>query len=67
MTHADLDEDDPIYKAIDKGGGQTCDVAGVIRELMAAGFLIVSKDEFERLQEREHEAEQLGMDRNLAD
>lgn len=28
-----MDENHPIYKAIDRGGGQTCDIAGVIREL----------------------------------
>lgn len=43
MTNADLDENDPIYKAIDKGGGQTCDIAGVLRELGAAGFVIVPR------------------------
>lgn len=36
----EIDEDDPIYQAIDKGGGQTCDIAGVIRELAAAGYVI---------------------------
>lgn len=37
-------EDHPIYKAIDKGGGQTCDVFGVIRELRVAGYVIVPHD-----------------------
>lgn len=36
-----IDENHPIYKAIAKGGGQACDVAGVIRELEVAGFEIV--------------------------
>lgn len=36
-----MNEDHPIYKAIDKGGGQVCDVAGVIRELKASGYVIV--------------------------
>src|SRR5580704_7673683 len=35
--------DNPIMDAIDKGGGQECDVAGVIRELDRAGYLIVPK------------------------
>lgn len=36
--------DDPIMKAIDKGGGQECDVAGVLRSLDAAGYAIVPKE-----------------------
>lgn len=40
--NADLDENSPIIQAIDFGGGQSCDIAGVIRELDAAGFTIVS-------------------------
>lgn len=36
-----LDENDPIYIAIDKGGGQTCDVNGVVRALEEAGYEIV--------------------------
>jgi hypothetical protein len=39
-----MDEDHPIYKAIDKGGGQACDVKGVIRELLEAGYVIVPHD-----------------------
>ena len=35
------DEDDPIRTAIDMGGGQCCDVSGVLRELGARGFAIV--------------------------
>lgn len=30
-----------ILNAIDIGGGQTCDISGVIRELHKAGFKIV--------------------------
>lgn len=40
-----MDETDPIYKAIDSGGGQTCNVAGVIRELNAAGYVIVKSSQ----------------------
>lgn len=32
--------DERIIKAIDRGGGQTCDIPGVIRELAKAGFMI---------------------------
>jgi hypothetical protein len=39
-----MDENDPLYKAIDKGGGQTCNIPGVIRELEAAGFVVVRKE-----------------------
>lgn len=39
-----IEEDDPLYKAIDKGGGQTCDIQGVVRELEASGFVIVRKE-----------------------
>lgn len=35
-----MDENDPIWMAIDRGGGQTCDVAGVLEELAKAGYLI---------------------------
>jgi hypothetical protein len=45
----ELDENDPIYKAIDTGGGQTCNIQGVVRELAAAGYVIVPADENERL------------------
>ena len=38
-----MDKNDPIYKAIDTGGGQTCDVDGVIRQLDRSGFAIVPK------------------------
>ncbi len=38
-----MDENHPIYRAIDRGGGQTCDVPGVVRELERAGFTIVPK------------------------
>lgn len=36
-----MDENDPIYKAIDDGGGQTCDIPGVVKSLEAAGYMIV--------------------------
>lgn len=36
----EIGEDNPIWKAIDHGGGQTCDVCGVIRSLNEAGFII---------------------------
>jgi hypothetical protein len=39
-----MDENDPIHKAIDTGGGQTCDIPGVLRELRAAGLQIVPRD-----------------------
>jgi hypothetical protein len=35
---------DQVLKAIDHGGGQACDVAGVIRELNAAGYVIVPRE-----------------------
>lgn len=36
-----MEPGNPIYEAIDRGGGQACDVAGVIRELAKAGYTIV--------------------------
>jgi len=38
-----MDESNPIYQAIDLGGGQCCDIAGILRELDKAGFVIVPK------------------------
>lgn len=38
-----FDEDHPIWKAIDTGGGQTCDVRGVFRQLYKAGYTIVRR------------------------
>lgn len=38
-----IGEDHPIYKAIDLGGGQTCNIKGVLRELDRAGYVIVPK------------------------
>ena len=32
---------DKITDAIDQGGGQSCDVAGVVRELGKAGYMIL--------------------------
>jgi hypothetical protein len=37
-------EDGPIWNAIDIGGGQTCDIAGVLRELTSAGYVIVKAE-----------------------
>jgi hypothetical protein len=39
-----MDESHPLYQAIDRGGGQTCDIPGVIRELAAAGYVIVPRE-----------------------
>jgi hypothetical protein len=39
-----IEEGSPIYEAIDRGGGQTCDIAGVIRELDRAGYVIVPRE-----------------------
>jgi hypothetical protein len=44
-----LNQGHPIYEAIDKGGGQTCDITGVLRELDAAGFIIVPKEPTEQM------------------
>lgn len=38
-----ISEGHPIWGAIDRGGGQTCDIAGVLLELDRAGFCIVPK------------------------
>lgn len=35
-----MDENDPIWRAIDMGGGMTCDVEGILRELTKAGYEI---------------------------
>lgn len=40
-----IDEHSLIWQAIDWGGGQTCDVVGVLRALDTAGFKIVPKGE----------------------
>lgn len=34
----------PIWQAIDRGGGQTCDVAGILVALDNAGYVILPKD-----------------------
>ena len=39
-----IDENDPIYKAIDIGGGMCCDIPGILCELDKAGFVIVPKE-----------------------
>lgn len=36
-----LEEGNPIYDAINSGGGQTCDINGVVMGLYAAGYTIV--------------------------
>jgi hypothetical protein len=41
--HVPRDVIDPIRDAIDKGGGYSVDIEGVIRELAAAGYVIVPK------------------------
>ena len=33
-----MDESNPIYQAIDLGGGQCCDIAGILRELRLNGI-----------------------------
>ena len=38
-----MNESNPIYQAIDFGGGQCCDIPGILRELDKAGFVIVPK------------------------
>jgi len=32
-----------VCKAIDSGGGQVCDVNGVLKELYKAGFVVISR------------------------
>lgn len=39
-----IKEGDVIWDAIDKGGGQTVDIIGVVRELDKAGYYIISKN-----------------------
>lgn len=46
---SEMEEHHPIYKAIDTGGGQSCDVRGVIRELHKAGFVIVPREPTEAM------------------
>lgn len=38
-----IGEGDPIWEAIDTGGGQTCDVQGVLRVLHERGYVIVDR------------------------
>lgn len=45
-----IKEGSDIWKAIDKGGSQTCDVIGVVRELDKAGYYIVSKNFLKELE-----------------
>lgn len=44
-----MDENHPIYKAIDLGGGQVCDIPGVLRELTKAGYVIIKTDVHDEL------------------
>jgi uncharacterized protein YodC (DUF2158 family) len=37
-----ISEDDPIYKAIDDGGGQCCDIPGILRVLEERGYSIIN-------------------------
>lgn len=43
--HSPTDHDDfgKILQAIDRGGGQACDVPGVLRALHEAGFKVVKR------------------------
>lgn len=41
-----IEEDSAIWRAIDKGGGQTCDIIGVIDSLDKEGFYIVTKADY---------------------
>lgn len=40
---SDHDDYDKILNAIDRGGGQTCNIAGVVIALYKAGFRIVKR------------------------
>lgn len=40
---------DKIRDAIDTGGGQVCDINGVLRELDKAGYVVVPKELFEHI------------------
>jgi hypothetical protein len=42
---------DQIERAIDMGGGQTCDIEGVIQELEKAGFVIVPREPTEAMED----------------
>jgi hypothetical protein len=44
-----INEDHPIYRAIDRGGGQCCDVPGIITQLRAAGYVIVPVEPTEEM------------------
>jgi regulator of RNase E activity RraA len=61
MTIRELEEGHPIYVAIDRGGGQTCDINGVVRALDAAGYVIVPKEPTAKIIEtaQEHADENL--------
>lgn len=39
----EIKEGHPIWEAIDSGGGQVCDIEGVLRELNKAGYTIIPR------------------------
>jgi hypothetical protein len=41
----EIDEDSEIWRLIDHGGGQTCNVRGVLRALEEAGYVIIHLDD----------------------
>lgn len=49
LSACGIDEDHPIWKAIDRGGGQAVDIAGVINALEAAGYVVVPKEPTEKM------------------
>lgn len=44
LSQGGISENHPIWHAIDNGGGQACDIRGVIRELYKAGYVIVPRE-----------------------
>ena len=57
-----MTEDHPIWLAIDTGGGQTCDIAGVLRELNRAGYVIVPKEPTDEMLHAKHPDHKEGVD-----
>lgn len=43
LSQDGISENHPIWHAIDTGGGQACNIRGVIRELHKAGYAIVPR------------------------
>ncbi len=43
------EEEYPLWDAIDRGGGQTCNVRGVLREIDRMGFVVVRQQDLEAL------------------